>query len=129
MGLKTTALYAALLGILFVALTVGVFAARRGAKIAVGTGEDRLLLRASRAHANFAEYVPLILILMAVSESTGAPRLVVHAIGLATLVGRALHAYGIRQEPEPLIFRMLGMVLTLTALGVGVLAALWGALT
>jgi uncharacterized membrane protein YecN with MAPEG domain len=127
-GPRTTALYAALLGILFLVITVGVFSARRAAKVAVGTGEDRMLLRASRAHANFAEYVPLILLLMALAESTGAPRLLLHAIGLATLVGRALHAFGIRQEPEPLVFRKYGMLLTLLAIAAGVIAALWGAL-
>jgi uncharacterized membrane protein YecN with MAPEG domain len=127
-GLKTTALYAALLGILFLVITVGVFGARRSANIAVGTGEDRLLLRASRAHANFAEYVPMILLLMALAESTGAPRLLLHGIGLAALIGRSLHAYGIRQEPEPLVFRKYGMILTLFAIVAAVIAALWGAL-
>ncbi|MBR0654942.1 MAPEG family protein [Plastoroseomonas arctica] len=125
---RTTALYAALLGILFLAISLRVIAARRDAKIAVGTGEDRRLLRASRAHGNFAEYVPLILLLIALAETTGTPRPVIHAIGLATLIGRAVHAYGIRREPERFVFRVTGMALTFTALSVAVLAALWGAL-
>lgn len=116
--MRTTALYAALLALVYLAITVGVVRARYASRIALGTGEDRLLFRAARAHANFAEYVPLILVLMALAESGGAPRLLVHAIGLATLVGRALHAYGIRQEPEPLVFRRYGMILTLTSLGI-----------
>ena len=124
MGLRITSLYAASLALLYLAITVGVIRARYASKIALGTGEDRLLFRAARAHANFAEYVPLILVLMVLAESGGAPRLVVHAIGLATLVGRTLHAYGIRQEPEPLAFRMAGMMLTLTSLGVAALTTL-----
>ena len=122
--MRTTALYAALLALLYLAITVGVLRARYASKIALGTGEDRGLFRAARAHANFAEYVPLILVLMVLAESGGAPRLLVHAIGLATLVGRSLHAYGIRQEPEPLAFRMSGMILTLTALGVAAFTTL-----
>lgn len=122
--MQTTALYAALLALLYLAITVGVLRARYASKIALGTGEDRALFRAARAHANFAEYVPLILVLMALAESGGAPRLLVHAIGLATLVGRTLHAYGIRQEPEPLAFRSSGMILTLTSLGVAAFTTL-----
>lgn len=122
--MRTTAFYAALLALLYLAITVGVLRARYASKIALGTGEDRLLFRAARAHANFAEYVPLILLLMALAESGGAPRLLVHAIGLATLVGRTLHAYGIRQEPEPLVFRQAGMVMTLTSLGVAAFTTL-----
>ena len=122
--MRTTSLYAALLALLYLAITVDVLRARYASKIALGTGEDRVLFRAARAHANFAEYVPLILVLMALAESGGAPWLLVHAMGLATLVGRTLHAYGIRQEPEPLAFRMSGMILTLTALGVGAFTTL-----
>ncbi len=122
--MRATALYAALLALLYLAITVGVVRARYASRIALGTGEDRLLFRAARAHANFAEYVPLILVLMALAESGGTPWLLVHAIGLATLVGRTLHAYGIRQEPEPLAFRMAGMILTLTSLGVATFTTL-----
>ena len=65
-----TALYAGLLAPLFLLLSVRVIRQRRGAKVAVrGDGGDAMLLRRMRVHANFAEYVPLALLLMALAEN------------------------------------------------------------
>lgn len=127
MAPKIAALYGALAGLLFFALTLGVFQARTRAQVMIGDGGDRTLLRASRAHANCAEYVPITLLLLALAEMTGAPALLLHAVGIALLVGRAIHAFGIRQEPEPVIFRMIGMGLTLAALSGAIAGAALGA--
>jgi uncharacterized protein len=59
-----TAFYAALLAPLFILLAVRVIRQRRGARVAIGDGGDKLLLRRMRVHANFAEYVPFALVLM-----------------------------------------------------------------
>jgi len=60
-------LYAALLALIFVALSVRTLRMRRRLRIAVGDGGDTALLRAMRVHANFAEYVPLSLLLIVVA--------------------------------------------------------------
>ena len=52
--LQILSVYAALLGLIFVALSVLTIRARRNAGIALGTGDDEALLRRMRAHANFA---------------------------------------------------------------------------
>ncbi len=78
-----TALYAGLLGPLLVILAVRVIDARRAAKVALGDGGQPLLLRRMRAHANFAEYVPLALLLLALAESLATFAPVLHAAGLA----------------------------------------------
>ena len=57
-----------LLALFFVVLTFRVIGKRRVARISLGDGGDRGLLRRQRAHANFAEYVPLALILMICAE-------------------------------------------------------------
>lgn len=111
-----TSLYAAVLCVVFVTLASRVIRARRAARIPVGTGEDVRLLRASRVHANFAEYVPFALLLMALAEMNGAWPLFIHGIGVALVAGRSLHAFGVSQPSENFRFRVGGMALTFAAL-------------
>ncbi len=108
-----TVIYAALLGLGFVLLSLRVIHLRRRFRVALGSGGQVLLRRAIRAQANFAEYVPLALLLLAFLESQGAPLMLVHGLGIALLAGRLLHARGLTQEPEPLRLRVYGMLLTL----------------
>jgi len=65
--LSITAFYAALLAVLFLVLSVRVIGWRRESRVEFGHGEDSELLRRMRVHANFAEYVPFTLLLMALA--------------------------------------------------------------
>ena len=109
-------LYAALLALLFVGLSVRTLRLRRGLKIAIGDAGNNTMLRAMRVHANFAEYVPLSLLLIFFVEAAGARTLLVHFLCLCLLVGRASHAYGVSQARENYKFRVAGMALTFIAL-------------
>jgi uncharacterized membrane protein YecN with MAPEG domain len=111
-----TALIAAVLGLFFVRLALKVIAARRAANVSVGDSDDPVLLRASRVHANFAEYAPLTLLLMALAEIIGAPWLVIFALGAMLVAGRRLHAHGLGQESGKFKARVRGMQLTIFAL-------------
>lgn len=111
-----TPVYAALLAVLFFALSVRIVSLRRRLRVAVGDGGEPELLRAIRAHGNFAEYVPLTLLLLALAESQGNPPLLLHALGLALLAGRIAHAWGISRTAEELRYRVFGMAATFTAL-------------
>lgn len=113
-----TAFYASLLAFLFVLLSVRVIAQRREARVEIGVGESRELLRRSRVHANFAEYVPLALLMLAFAESLKAPSVVLHLLGLALLAGRLLHAYALSQNPHILGLRVLGVTMTLCVIGI-----------
>ena len=113
-----TAFYAALLAGLFIFLSVRVIAQRREARIEVGAGDSPELLRRMRVHANFAEYVPFALLLMALAESLKAPSLVLHVLSLILLAGRLIHAYGLSQTPHILRYRVLGMTATFIVIGV-----------
>lgn len=108
--------YAALLGLLFFALSVRTLRVRRGLRIAVGDAGNTQMLRAMRVHSNFAEYVPLSLLLIYMFEAAGVWPLLIHALGLALLVGRLLHAYGLSRTREDLRFRIAGTSLTFLAL-------------
>lgn len=112
-----TALFAGLLSVLFLVLSVRVIGVRRAERVEIGAGESRELLRRMRVHANFAEYAPLSLVLMGLAESLRAPAVGIAAIGLVLLIGRLIHAWGLSQSPHNVRLRVGGMVLTFTALG------------
>ena len=119
-----TAFYAALLGLFFVFLSFRVIGWRRLKSVELGHGEDSELLRRMRAHANFAEYVPFTLLLMAIAESMTAPRPLIHVVGLILIAGRLMHAYGLSQTPHILRLRVGGMILTFTALALSAIICL-----
>lgn len=125
---RITALYAALLVALFLALTFRVFAQRYRTRVVLGTGGDRLLERAVRVHANFAEFVPVFLLALLAAELCGAAPWALHAAGIAMLGGRTMHAAGMSREPDIVALRSGGMLLTLAALIGAAALALIGAL-
>jgi uncharacterized membrane protein YecN with MAPEG domain len=105
-------LYTGLLALLFVALSLRTLRLRRRLKIAVGDAGNEVMLRAMRVHSNFAEYVPLSLLLIYFVEITGGSPLFVHGLGAAVFLGRICHAIGVSQVNENYLFRMAGMTLT-----------------
>lgn len=119
-----TPIYASLVALLFVLLSLRVIAVRRRSRVPLGDGGDPILLRRLRAHGNFAEYAPLVIVLMALAELQGAVAIVLHMIGGLLLGGRLVHAFGVSQEPENYRLRVIGMALTFTALIMGALANL-----
>ena len=119
-----TAFYAALLALFFVFLSFRVIGWRRLKSVELGHGEDSELLRRMRVHANFAEYVPFTLLLMAIAESMTAPRPLIHVVGLILIAGRLMHAYGLSQTPHILRFRVGGIILTFTALALSAIICL-----
>ena len=121
-----TSLYAALLALLFLVLSVRVIHARRQERVSVGDGDNPRLCRIIGVHNNFAQYVPFALLLMTFVELAPAPILLVHVLGLLLLVGRILHAWGLSRENFRL--RTIGITLTLAAIGLAALYLLWVAL-
>lgn len=111
-----TALYAALCGVALVALSLRVIRLRRRLGVSVGHGGAPDLERAMRVQANFTEYVPLTLILLALAEQLGLAPLAIHALGLLLLAGRAAHFLGFRSTAAPGSLRVGGMALTFTTL-------------
>lgn len=110
--MAVTAFYAALLAPLYVLLSLRVIGARRKQRVPVGDGGNAILLRRMRVQANFAENVPLALLLMALAESLSADARLLHAVGAALLVGRLVHASGMSREMENFALRVSGMVAT-----------------
>ena len=113
-----TAFYVGLFGLVYVALTLRVVGVRKAKHVALGDGNDPGLIRRIRAHANFAEYVPLVMILMACAESNGALPVILHPVGILFLAARLAHAYGLSQLDENFKFRIFGMMGTMASLAI-----------
>jgi uncharacterized membrane protein YecN with MAPEG domain len=114
--MTVTPIYATILGLLFIALSVRTIRMRRKHQVAVGDGDNSELRRAMRVHANFAEYVPLALLLIFFVELDGTPKWWVHALAVALVCGRLAHAWGVSQTRENFRYRVSGMVLTFSVI-------------
>ncbi len=120
-------IYGGLLGLLFLLLSFWVVKRRAQFKVMIGEGEAPEMLSAIRAHGNFAEYVPLTLLLMALCELAGVGALWLHLGGALLLVGRILHAIGIQIPKAPNKPRLFGTLFFWLSLGLfSVLALVQG---
>ncbi len=129
MTFALTPIYAALCALIFLALSWHVIAYRRAKLISLGDTGDKALLKRMRAQANAAEYIPLALILLALTEANGAPPIAVHGLGLMLVAGRILHPLGFAVTPQKIILRQIGMLLTLAMIAFSALGLLAHALT
>lgn len=112
--LFVTPLYAAGLTVLFLILTINIIKLRNKHRIALLDGGVPDLQRAIRIHANFTEFVPLCLILLAFAELNGARDLYLHIIGSILLIARILHALSI--HVQVLKMRVVAMMMTFSTL-------------
>ena len=128
MQLAVTTVYAGLFALFFVLLSLRVIRFRRAAGISLGDGGDEEMRRRVRVHANFAEYVPLALILMALAELQAQPAWIIHLTGVLLAAGRAAHAYGVSRAPQIMPLRVGGMIATIAAIVAGAGANLAAAL-
>lgn len=107
-----TALYAGLLGLLYIVLGGFVVAQRRRARVGIGTGSDSALERAVRVHGNFGENAPLFLLLLLVAELSGGAGWLLHALGTAFVLARIGHAFGLARSSGTSAGRFLGTLVT-----------------
>jgi uncharacterized membrane protein YecN with MAPEG domain len=104
--------YAAILALFFLLLSKRVIVMRRKAKVAVGDGGNPELARLIAVHNNFAQYVPIALLLLAFMELQHAPALLLHVLGITLLAGRIIHAHGVSQMQEPFRLRAIAVGLS-----------------
>jgi len=111
-----TPVFSAIFAIFFVFLSIKVIKIRRDHKISLGTGKNKFLERAIRVHANFAEYVPFALFLIAMLEINKSHIIITLILCLILLIGRIIHAWGVSTESENFSYRVAGMVLTFSVI-------------
>jgi uncharacterized membrane protein YecN with MAPEG domain len=92
--LPVTLAAAAAAAVLHIWLSARVIAARRPLKIGVGDGGSEAVLRRMRAHANFAENMPIFLILLFALELAGGNRTILFVAVVAFVLARIAHGIG-----------------------------------
>jgi uncharacterized membrane protein YecN with MAPEG domain len=124
-----TAIYAAILALIYLAITGWVVAGRGKFKVLHGDGGNDNLNRRIRAHANFNEYVPLILVLAALLEARGAGTVTMNALLLPLVVARVIHPFGMmarENSPQQFALRAPGALITWVVLAVVAVMLLLG---
>lgn len=125
-----TAIYLAVLALLYAALAIQVARLRQRDRAAFGDNGSIELRSAIRVHANFVEYVPIITLMVAFLEMSGLPAMRVHLLMGALVLSRLLHPLGMYARPNTLQFRIGrvgGITITFFVLISCAIAILWRA--
>jgi len=117
-------LYAGILGLWLLILSVRVIGKRRGGGPSLGDGGDTAMQRRIRAQANLTEYAPIGLILLWILEAGGQSALIVHALGMMLVAGRLLHGWALSFTDSSSFGRFWGTLLTLSMLAIASLLCL-----
>jgi uncharacterized membrane protein YecN with MAPEG domain len=112
MSLPITAIYAGLLGLIGLVLAAGSGWIRSKTGVSLGDGGNPEQLLAVRRHGNFAEWVPMALILIAILELNGAPAGAIHALGAALVLARIAHPLGLDLVQQGKPARGIGAAVT-----------------
>ena len=118
-SLPITSTIAAIMAIVMLPLTLQVSMRRAALGKAIGKlngvtfgdGDDEVLRRRIRAFANFIEYTPMCLVMLALTENGDASPTFVWTIGSLLLLGRGLHALGMLYSDTP-VPRGIAMFMT-----------------
>ena len=124
MILQTTLSLAAAAAIINIWIAIRCGRLRVSEKIMHGDGGNAALMRRMRAHANFIENTPIVLILIAAIEASGRGGQWLAIVGAVFMLGRVSHAIGM-DNPGSNPFRMAGVATAmLTQAGLAVVCVL-----
>jgi len=125
MILQTTLSAAAAAALIAIWLALRVGRVRAAEKIAHGDAGNPLLLKRMRAQANYVEYTPFALILIALIELSGRGGLWLSIVAAVYFLARVLHALGMDNDNARNVLRGSGIGVTLLSLlGLGIYAVL-----
>jgi len=127
MQLPITALFAGILAIFALVLSfkAGGFRGKTGVSVLYGEPPNLELAEKVRAHQNFLEYVPMILILMGVIELNGGSGTFLYIVGALLVVARIAHAVGLKHDNMAHPGRLVGAGGTALITLVSAVYALW----
>ena len=120
--MRMTGLYVALGVLLVLVLAIRVVVRRLTLRIGIGDGDDKELRKRIRAHGNAIEYLPIGLLALLLLDLDGTAPVLLHVFGVALIVARAAHAFGLSRTGGTSPERFFGITLTcLTLLAMAVL--------
>ncbi len=125
MSIQITAIYAALLGLIFIAFSFYVSSVRAKTGINTRNGGNVAMVVAMRRHGNMAESTPFALLLMALAEANGLGAMWVHIAGLVLIAGRLIHPLGIAEDGGNFPARIIGQSATYIAMLIPAVSVLW----
>ena len=123
--MPVTPLFAAILAIVYVCLSAGVIKKRLGKNISIGSAGDKDLEKVIRIHANFAEYVPISLILMWFIEIITYSSSLVYILGCVLLISRFAHIIGLNDSANKMMYRRVGMIGTFAVILISSIVLIW----
>ncbi len=97
--------------IFYLILTIITINVRKSSKVAYGDDNNKKLIKAIRAHANFFEFTVFFIISSFLLEILVANQIYVLFVNIVFLLGRISHAYSMLKEK--ILFRVIGMMATL----------------
>ena len=124
-SIQITTFYAGLLGLILLWLSFRVIGMVRAKEVSYGDAGNPEFTVVVRGQANFVEYVPMILILMALDEFSGVSGAWIHGMGLALVIARIMHPLGLTTTPGVNPLRFGGTVITFLVLLVASFLAIW----
>jgi uncharacterized protein len=90
--------------------------------VSIGDGGNEIMIRRMRAHANFTESAPIVLILIGALEATGGTSNWLWYVGIVFIFGRLAHALGMDGGTFAK-GRLIGAVISMvTLIGLAVMA-------
>jgi uncharacterized protein len=120
MILPVTLTAAGVAALLNIWLAVRVGQVRTSQKVSVGDGGNDAVMRRMRAHSNFTEFTPIVLILIAAIEYATGTSSWLWAVMAIYSLARIAHAFGMENDSKA---RGIGILVTmLTTLGLGLYA-------
>jgi len=120
--MRITGLYVALGVLLVLVLAIRVVVRRWTLRIGIGDGDDKELRKRIRAHGNAIEYLPIGLLALLLLDLDGTTPVLLHVFGVALILARAVHAFGLSRTGGTSPERAVGITLTfLTLLAMAVL--------
>lgn len=120
-----TPLLAAVFGLMYLLLSIDIIRLRFAHRVSLGTADNPMLEKSVRIHANFAEYIPLSLLLFWFIETISFNSGLVFWLGSTLLVSRVAHVLGMRDSKSLLILRQLGIVGTFGVILVSSAYLIW----
>lgn len=104
-------------------LAVRVGQVRTREKVSIGDGGNEAVIRRMRAHSNFVEFTPIVLILIAVIElAKGTSPTWLWVAAAVYIIGRILHALGMDDLPKGRMIGTMTTMLVTVILGIYALA-------
>ena len=100
MSMPITLMYASLFAIFATVLSfrAGGFRGKSGISVLYGDPPNLELAQRARAHQNFLEYVPMILIVMGAIEINGGNHMFLFVVGDLLFLVRVAHAIGLKHD-------------------------------